>query len=188
MIQKKILCFVLLFIHVSKVFGQTLWNGPSSLNYSGGIGGYDGDRNRPGARGYGYGPKPVEFEGGNYPGAIMIPINVWGAAKTTGLFKVPKTTTLIELLSFAQGPDNNAKLNVVKIKRSAEKVEKTFTVDVEELLENPNAHDIPLMANDVVYVEPRKPFLDPQVVTTISVLATLATLISTVIIIRDKTK
>jgi hypothetical protein len=181
---KKFFCFILLFLQVTSVFGQTLSNGPSNFNYGGGMG-YGGDPNRPGSRGYGFGPKPVEFEGGNYPGAIMIPINVWGAAKTTGLFKVPKTTTLIELLSFAQGPDSNAKLSKVRIKRTAEKIEKTFTVDVEELIDNPNAHDIPLMANDIVYVEPRKPFLDPQIVTTVSVLATVATLISTVFIIKN---
>ncbi|MEI7441892.1 MAG: hypothetical protein WCK43_09745 [bacterium] len=187
MMQKKIFCFVLFFLQISSVFGQSLQTGPSNYNYGAGLG-YGGDSNRPGGRGYGWGPKPVEYEGGNYPGAIMIPINVWGATKTTGLFKVPKTTTLIELLSFAQGPDNNAKLSKVRIKRTAEKVEKTFTVDVEELIDNPNAHDIPLMANDIVYVEPRKPFLDPQVVTTVSVLATVATLISTVFIIRDRSK
>jgi hypothetical protein len=44
------------------------------------------------------------------------------------------------------------------------------------------------MANDIVYVEPRQPFLDPQVVTTISVVATVATLISTVFIIRNNSR
>lgn len=187
MIYRKLLSLILILLQVSTLLGQSLSTGPSNYNYGAGLG-YGGDPNRPGGRGYGnsyWGPKPVEYEGGNYPGAIMIPINVWGATKTTGLFKVPKTTTLIELLSFAQGPDNNAKLSKVRIKRTAEKVEKTFTVDVEELIDNPNAHDIPLMANDIVYVEPRKPFLDPQVVTTVSVLATVATLISTVFIIRN---
>ena len=187
MVYKRIVCFLLFLVQIGTSFGQSLQTGPSQFNYGAGSG-YGGDPNRPGGGNGLWGARSVEYMGGNYPGAIMIPINVWGATKTTGLFKVPKTTTLIELLSFAQGPDNNAKLSKVRIKRTAEKVEKTFTVDVEELIDNPNAHDIPLMANDIVYVEPRKPFLDPQVVTTVSVVSSLATLIVTFLAIRDRTR
>lgn len=181
MLLKRVLRFVFFTVFIFQSFSQSLNTGPGQFNL-GGAGG--GDANR---QWWNY-PKNTEFQGGFYPGAIMIPINVWGAAKTTGLFKVPKTATLVDVLSYAQGPSDNAKLSKVKIKRTAEKVEKTFTVDVEELIENPNAHDIPLMANDVIYLEPKKPFLDPQVVTTVSVLATIATLVSTVFIIRNNSR
>jgi len=130
-----------------------------------------------------------EYVGGYYPGAIMIPVNVWGATKTTGLFRVPKTTTLIELLSYAQGPSNDAKLNKVKIKRTSEKVEKTFTVDLSELIENPSAHDIPVMANDVIYIEPRRSyFLDPQITSTIAVAASIMGIVATAYLIKDRSR
>ena len=182
---KKVVCFFLAIVHISTFYGQSLQTGPSQLNFGSGLG---ADPNRPGGPYGDYGWRPSEYMGGRYPGAIMIPINVWGATRTTGLFRVPKTATLIDVLSFAQGPTDNAVLSKVRIKRTAEKVEKTFTVDVEELIDNPNAHDIPLMANDIVYIQPRQPFLDPQVVTTISVVATVATLISTVFIIRNNSR
>ena len=177
---KKHLCALLFLMQIESAFCQSLGTGPSQFSLG-------STSNREVNSNY-YGNRAGEFVGGFYPGAVMIPINVWGSTKSTGLFKVPKTTTLIELLSFAQGPDNNAKLSKVRIKRTAEKVEKTFTVDVEELIENPAAHDIPLMANDVVYIEPRKPFLDPQVVTTVSVVSSLAALIVTFLTIRDRTR
>lgn len=180
---KSFIISLLFFSHIGSIIAQSLSAGPSQLNYGAG-----GNPSNPSENRFNYGLKAVEFMGGNYPGAIMIPINVWGATKTTGLFRVPKTATLIDVLSFAQGPTDNAVLSKVRIKRTAEKVEKTFTVDVEELIDNPNAQDIPLMANDILYIEPRKPFLDPQIVTTVSVLATVATLISTVFIIRNNSK
>ena len=181
----RLAAFSLFLAQGSLVFTQSLQTGPSQFNYGGGIG---ADPNRPGGTFGDFGWRPVEYMGGKYPGAIMIPVNVWGATKTTGLFRVPKTATLIDVLSFAQGPNDNAKLSKVRIKRTAEKVEKTFTVDVDELIDNPNAHDIPLMANDIVYVEPRKPFIEPQVVTTIGIVASVATLVVTFLTIRDRTR
>jgi hypothetical protein len=182
---KKVVCFFLMIVHISTFYGQSLQTGPSQLNFGSSLG---VDPNRPGGLYGEFGWRPSEYVGGRYPGAIMIPINIWGAVRTTGLFRVPKTATLIDVISFAQGPTDNAKLSKVRIKRTAEKVEKTFTVDVEELIDNPNAHDIPLMANDIVYIQPRQPFLDPQVVTMVSVLATVVTLISTVFVIRNNSR
>lgn len=176
---KRLLVAILFMVHVGNIFGQTLGSGPSQFSI--------GSASNKSADSTNYGNRSGEFVGGFYPGAIMIPINVWGATKTTGLFRVPKTTTLIELLSYAQGPSNDAKLNKVKIKRTAEKVEKTFTVDVSELIENPSAHDISLMANDVVYIEPKRPYIiDPQVTNTIAVVATIMGIVAAGYVIKQR--
>jgi hypothetical protein len=179
MFLNRFLGFVVFISYFCQSFAQTLSTGPSQINI--------GSPSREVSFGS-YGNRVGEFVGGYYPGAIMIPVNIWGATKMTGLFRVPKTITLIELLSYAQGPSNDAKLHKVRIKRTAEKVEKTFTVDVQELIENPSAHDIPIMANDIVYVEPRKPFLEPQVISAISVLGTIVTIVATGLLIRDRTR
>ena len=190
MSSSRIFLFFLFFANTINVYGQTLNSGPSGVGgATAGDGWGYGGGNRRDFRGYGYGasPRPGEFEAGNYPGAIMMPVSIWGASKITGLFKVTKTTTLVELISYASGPTNEAMLNKVKIKRTADKVEKTFTVDVSELIENPAAHDIPLMTNDIIYIAPKRPYLiDPQITSTIAVVASILGIVVTAYIIKDR--
>jgi hypothetical protein len=178
-----------MFLVVFESFSQGLSDKPSMFNYGAG-GGFNGENSRSGGRTWNdFGGRAGEYWAGSFPGATLIPINVWGATKSTGLFRVPKTTTLIELLSYAQGPSNDAKLNKVKIKRTSEKIEKTFTVDVEELIENPAAHDIPLMANDIVYVEPKRQYVvDPQISNTIGIVATIMGIVAAGYLIKERSR
>lgn len=129
-----------------------------------------------------------EYTAGYFPGAIMIPVHVWGAAKTTGLFKIPRNTPLSTFLSYARGPSDNAVLDEVKIKRVSEKQEKVYTIDVEDVFENPTANDPILMPGDIVYLEPRRPFVSTEVTQVLAVVGTIAGIVLAAVIIDEKSR
>lgn len=128
-----------------------------------------------------------EFKAGYFPGAIMIPVHLWGATNVTGLFHIPKNTNLTTLLTYARGPSLEAELDSIRIKRTAENKQKIFKVDVEKLLEDPNHQDIVLMPNDIVYVENKKSIIDPTWVYVIGFLASILGVTAATITLIDRT-
>jgi protein involved in polysaccharide export with SLBB domain len=51
------------------------------------------------------------------PGEVTMELNIWGCVKTPGRYEVPASTDLIQLMSYAGGPTENAKLERVSITR-----------------------------------------------------------------------
>jgi protein involved in polysaccharide export with SLBB domain len=51
------------------------------------------------------------------PGELTIQVNVWGFVKNPGRYEVASSTDLIQLISFAGGPVQYAKLDEVKLTR-----------------------------------------------------------------------
>ena len=129
-----------------------------------------------------------EYRAGYFPGAVMIPVNLWGATKTSGLFNVPKNTTLTTLLSYAHGPDTDAQLSNVLIKRTAENKERTIEVDLEEILQKPGTADVVLLPHDIVYIETKKSIIDTRWVTVVAFAATLLSTVLAGVLIYDTTK
>ncbi len=178
---QRFVAFLLSFSYVSQICAQSLVDkGPVSEQRSGGK--YDMLQNTRNKEAIG------EYSAGYYPGAIMIPINLWGAAKSTGLFSVPKNTTLTQLLSYAKGPTDDAKLASVQIKRVSENKEKTFTVDVEDIIENPTTRDFVLMPNDIVYLEPKKGIIDSRWIVVAGFVATLLSATLAGVLIYDRSR
>src|SRR4051812_16725778 len=58
-----------------------------------------------------------EFVSGDYPGAVLMRVNLWGAVGKPGIHFVPAQTDLVTLLSFAGGPSEAAKMSGLYIKR-----------------------------------------------------------------------
>jgi protein involved in polysaccharide export with SLBB domain len=54
------------------------------------------------------------------PGEITMQVNVWGFVQKPGRYEIPISTDLVELLSYAGGPMQYAKLDEVKIVRMAD--------------------------------------------------------------------
>src|SRR5512137_1114107 len=49
---------------------------------------------------------------------LLIPVNIWGFVQKPGQYMVPDNTDLVALLSFAGGPNENARLNEIRIIRN----------------------------------------------------------------------
>ena len=55
------------------------------------------------------------------PGELTMQVNVWGFVKNPGRYEVASSTNLIQLISYAGGPVENARLSEVKITRFVER-------------------------------------------------------------------
>lgn len=96
--------------------------------------------------------KGNEYMSGDFPGAVMMKVNLWGAVEKPGIHYVPLQTDLITLLSFAGGPRDSAELDEVLIKRKAKLKTQKIDVDVEELLKGVGATNPTLEPNDIILV------------------------------------
>jgi hypothetical protein len=185
-VTKRFLAFILLFSQCAQILAQSLVSEPPGL-----LNKNDSRKSRYNLFTGEVGDRPLttdlgEYRAGYFPGAVMIPVQLWGAAKTTGLFHVPKNTTLTTLITFARGPTDDAELEQIKIKRVSESREKTFVVDVDKLLSDPNKSDIQLMPNDIVFIESKKAIVDPKWVYLVGFIASILAATAATVTIIDR--
>ena len=89
------------------------------------------------------------------PGEITMQVNVWGFVQKPGRYEIPISTDLVELLSFAGGPMQYAKLDEVKIIRLADSTgagRRDILVDLtdsEEMI----ADNLTLRAGDTIFLD-----------------------------------
>ena len=55
------------------------------------------------------------------PGELTMQVNIWGSIRNPGRYEVPNSTDLVQLLSFAGGPNVDATLDNVRIIRIVRK-------------------------------------------------------------------
>ena len=114
-----------------------------------------------------------EYVSGNYPGAILMPVNLWGSIGKPGIHHIPTQTDLLTLLSLAGGTMSDAELGEVLIKRRAGPTEQVLKVNVQDMLETVGAKIPVLEANDIVVIPRQKPVISNNTVNTISFIASL---------------
>jgi hypothetical protein len=89
------------------------------------------------------------------PGELTMQVNVWGYVHNPGRYEVPTSTDLIQLLSFAGGPIQDAKLDEVKVtrflKRDTGISRGEFFVNLEELSKVDQAKLV-LYPGDTIYM------------------------------------
>jgi protein involved in polysaccharide export with SLBB domain len=73
---------------------------------------------------------------------LLVNVNLWGHVQRPGIYSVPSSYTLIDLISSAGGPAKSARLNDVRIVRKNEEVVK---VDVEIFLKTGNNELLPIL-------------------------------------------
>ncbi len=91
------------------------------------------------------------------PGEIAITVHVWGFVKNPGLYEVPSSANLLELISYAGGPLRYAKLDRIRIVRVV-KGETGVTRKVElfvdlEHLEKVDDKDLLLYPGDTIVID-----------------------------------
>jgi protein involved in polysaccharide export with SLBB domain len=87
---------------------------------------------------------------------ILMQVNVWGFVRQPGQYMVPYDTDLISLLSYAGGPQEEAKIKSVKVIRAGSGeggTAQVIEVDVKKFLKSADASTIPrLKPGDTVVV------------------------------------
>jgi hypothetical protein len=119
-----------------------------------------------------------EFVYRNDPDEILIPIYLLGAVSKPGLYHVPAKTDLISLLTLSGGPNGEAELDHVQIRRTLpDKKFHVADVDFTKVVSEPLAPTPTLVSNDVVYIPTKQPLLSNNTVAVVSLAATVATVI-----------
>ena len=96
-----------------------------------------------------YSDRPAQYILGSND-VLLITINLWGHVQRPGIYSIPSSFGIIDLLSSAGGPLGTARLNDVRIVRKNQEV---LTVNIEEFIKTGN-NDLllPLQPGDVVIV------------------------------------
>lgn len=128
--------------------------------------------------------KGNEYISGDFPGAVMMKINLWGAVNKSGIHYVPAKTDLVTLLSYAGGPTESATLGSVIIKRSIGGKQSVIDVDVDDILNSNNKSSPVLEANDIIIVDSTRPLFSNNTMQVLSVVATLISITLGSLIIR----
>jgi polysaccharide export outer membrane protein len=126
------------------------------------------------------------------PFSVNFKVSVWGFVRHPGRYNLPQNITLIDLLSYAGGPTDDALLEDLRIYRLREDgTQQMIIFDIDDLWRQETLYDetrdlIQLQAGDVIVVpgEPRLYFKDWFSIT-ISTLGTLISLATFIIVLNQ---
>lgn len=95
------------------------------------------------------GDRPAQYILGSND-VLLITVNLWGHVQKPGIYSIPSSFGIIDLLSSAGGPLKTARLNDIRIIRKNQEV---ITVNVEEFIKTGNKDLlVPLQPGDVIIV------------------------------------
>jgi hypothetical protein len=90
------------------------------------------------------------------PGELTMQVNVWGFVKNPGRYEVASSTDLIQLISFAGGPVQYAKLDEVKLTRQilndSTGAKQEFILNLEHL-DKLNQSSLALYPGDTIFID-----------------------------------
>ena len=88
-----------------------------------------------------YGDRPAQYILGGSD-VLLINVNLWGHVQRPGIYSIPSSYGLIDLISSAGGPRETARLSDVRIIRSNQQV---INVDVEKFIKTGDSDLLPLL-------------------------------------------
>ena len=88
-----------------------------------------------------YSDRPAQYILGGAD-ILLINVNLWGHVQRPGIYSIPSSYGLIDLMSSAGGPLNTARLSDVRIIRANQQV---INVDVEKFIKTGNSELLPLL-------------------------------------------
>jgi protein involved in polysaccharide export with SLBB domain len=88
-----------------------------------------------------YADRPAQYILGGSD-VLLINVNLWGHVQRPGIYSIPSSYGLIDLISSAGGPLGTARLSDVRIIRSNQQV---INVDVEKFIKTGDSEMLPLL-------------------------------------------
>ena len=134
------------------------------------------------------GASPAAYYYISKPGEITMNVNVWGYVGNPGRYEVPISTDLVDLLSFAGGPQADADLSSVKVSRSVRRGTAVRTVEYYldlSRLDKLDQKALDLEPGDTVYIEPVA-FTGRDVFNLVAVAATITAAVASLIVARNR--
>ncbi|MCB0378623.1 MAG: hypothetical protein KDD33_09040 [Bdellovibrionales bacterium] len=130
----------------------------------------------------------AEYVSGNQPGTVLMKVNLWGAIQRPGIHHIPANTDLMTLISYAGGPQPQAKLSDVIIKRDTGKVRKRIDVDVQELISGVSHHQVALQPDDIVVIPSEKPLISTDTMAVVGLTSIIVSIVLAGVLIDRRTK
>ena len=129
---------------------------------------------------------PAAFYYISKPGEVTMQINIWGAVQRPGRYEAPTSTNLIQLVSYAGGPNQDAKIDKVKIMRWIKKNDGTskeeYFVDLEEL-STIDESKLVLYPGDTIFIDHTSWSTVRDILTVVTTAALITSAIVNVIIV-----
>jgi hypothetical protein len=88
-----------------------------------------------------YGDRPAQYILGGQD-VLLINVNLWGHVQRPGIYSIPSTYGLIDLISSAGGPLKTARLSEVRIVRSNQTV---VTIDIDHFIKTGESSLLPIL-------------------------------------------
>ena len=124
------------------------------------------------------------------PGELTMQVNIWGSVKNPGRYEVGSSTDLIQLISFAGGPNPDAKLDEVQVsrflRRSGTMVIEKYTVNLDNLATSDSTKLI-LYPGDTIFLDRSGWTTFRDVLTVVTTAAIITSAVANVIIASHRT-
>lgn len=123
------------------------------------------------------------------PGELTMQVNIWGAIQKPGRYEIPTSTDIIQLISFAGGPNTDAKMNKVRVTRALKDegivVRKEYYVDLDDL-PNTETSKLELYPGDTIFIDHTSWSMVRDVLTVVTTAAIITSAIANVIIAKER--
>jgi len=125
-------------------------------------------------------------------GELTMQVNIWGAVQRPGRYEVPTSTDLVQLVSYAGGPNIDAAIDDVRITRLNKKekdvIKSEYYVDLEKLSTTEESK-LELNPGDTIFIDHRAGWSTVRdVITIVTTAAIITSAIANVIIAKERFK
>jgi hypothetical protein len=131
-------------------------------------------------------PRGSEYISGYYRGAVLMPVRIWGAVKQPGLHHIPSDTDLLQLVTLAGGPNTDADLSEVIVKRMTPKGQSVIRVNLDELIQSSQATTLALEPNDIIVLPATANWISANTLTAISVVTSVVGIVASSVLIANQ--
>jgi len=119
------------------------------------------------------------------PGELTMQINIWGSIHNPGRYEVPSSTDLIQLVSYAGGPNSDAQLDHVRVtrfKKKDGKIDKEqYFLNLEDLY-NIDQSKLVLYPGDTIFIDHSSWATFRDVLTVVTTAAIITTAVANIVI------
>lgn len=129
------------------------------------------------------------FYSGNYPGAVLMRVNMIGEVQRPGVHHMPVATDFNTALSFAGGPTRFADTDRVVIKRkSPDGTEEVIPLDLQAHFREVHKSQLQLRPNDTLYIPQTEGVISDNSMRVVMVLSLVVGTVLSAISIHNLTK
>lgn len=125
-----------------------------------------------------------EYMSGQEAGTVMMKVNLWGAVRKPGIHHIPVKTDLVSLMSYAGGPDTNAVVSEITIKRQQSGKQTKISVDLARLIHGDSSANLVLQPEDIIVVPAKEPWISQDTFTLAIFASTIASIILSAVLIE----